>query len=181
MKKVALCVTNGVNISNILKKFDKFNIRVFQLHPYSKESILTEFKKHYTIDWEKSPPFTDDIILKYYELMVKSNMKRTYEISKNFVYDICVDVKSNIQIKRDLNSIPNIKPNTIYIYDKIKPDKPGFLENYDDRIFYSDSICFDVMGTIFKNLLYFTEDINEKFIFMYFVNMFRFTNEKMWL
>jgi len=154
MKKVALCVTNGVNISNILKKFDKFNIRVFQLHPYSKESILTEFKKHYTIDWEKSPPFTDDIILKYYELMVKSNMKRTYEISKNFVYDICVDVKSNIQIKRDLNSIPNIKPNTIYIYDKIKPDKPGFLENYDDRIFYSDSICFDVMGTIFKNLLY---------------------------
>jgi len=210
MKKVALCVSHGLKIMNKFKllKLDKFDVDVFQLQPYSKESILTEFKNHYTINWGKSPSFTDDIILKFYELMIKANMKRNREISNNFLYDICVDVKSNIQIKRDLNSIPSIcrfshteedfelswawagasekrvypyiKPKTIYIYDKIKLDKRDWLEIYDDRMFYSDSICFDVMGTIFKNLLYFTaDDIDDKFLFMYFVNMFRFANGKM--
>ena len=67
MKRVALCVSHGLKIMNKFKllKLDKFDVDVFQLQPYSKESILTEFKNHYTINWGKSLSFTDDIILKF--------------------------------------------------------------------------------------------------------------------
>lgn len=157
--------------SIIIDNIEKYN---------SRESYLNELRKNFAKDdtqtclISKSGP-------ELYSLMMSAHLKREYELTNNFEYDVCIAMTTDVQLDTisynlitDQFCIPDNK--TIYTASAIKT----FVFPYDKidyNFFFANSHTFDIITSMYNmlpmlNETHFNKNTSNELIFGFFLRMF---------
>ena len=177
-KKIALLLSEGVDYKFLYEELKKVypcvdlfksefsHLRkdiVTPVHKLIVRNLSNKMSAEEGVENENDyvPFFSDKIIVEMYDLLWKSNMKKNHEIKNNFTYDICINInkrfdKLSIDYQTELVeklSKFKIKNSTIHILET-KGMITFPFHSIDYSMFCTDSISYDMMGTIYKNLPY---------------------------
>jgi hypothetical protein len=157
--------------SIIIDNFEKYN---------SRETHLNELRKQFVND-ETQNCLISKNGPELYSLMMSAHLKREYELSNNFEYDVCIrmtpDIKFDVvsyNLLTDLFCIPenkiiytaNVVKTFIFPYDKI-----------DYNLFFSNSQTFDIISSMYNmlpmlNESHFEKNTPHELVFGFFLRMF---------
>jgi hypothetical protein len=157
--------------SIIIDNFEKYN---------SRESHLNELRKQFIND-ETQNCLISKQGPNLYSLMMSSNLKREYELSNYFEYDVCIkmncdaefDVIANNSIS-DQFCIPENK--VIYPASAIKTFNFPY-DKIDYNFFFANSQTFDIISSMYNmlpmlNETHFDKKITDDLVFGFFLRMF---------
>lgn len=151
--------TWDINTYNNYKEPDKYKLATYKISKLDEIDLINSFEpKSYEIEH-----FDDNKNLSWYPMqysfMKSVWMKRKCELSNDFIYDIVINARFDVNYKDDKFIIQDIIPFFAYVYNNnfSKFTHEFNYNNCADVIFYSDSPTMDIISNMarwFKDIYY---------------------------
>ena len=110
--------------------------------------------------------FKSSHISQYYGVMMAGRLKKKYELENDFIYDVVVRTRFDLQYYHDIITNPDkIKKDIIYgFHHNFEVKHSKWLGRVADMFWYSDSVTHDILSDYFFDLPNLTLDKMERFL-----------------
>lgn len=154
----------------------------------SRESVMDELATLQTPNKHLIKAHLSWAASQFYSIMMSAHMKKNYEITNKFKYDMCIRSRFDLEFDENnrmlfVRDFQSIKEKTLYSVHSSTLDRFPF-DIIGDIFYYCDSETFDLMSFIYDFLPHidqntFSDSLKIEEFMAYFVRMFMFDNERL--